>query len=226
MKNPRKTVKRTRAKAGLKTAAAAPAQIPEKPQNVAYCPPPDDLDNSKPTIKHLGGSKSDAWNLLLSNQAIQSGWFPENMAANEKQEQTTAILAFLVGVKPADPVEGMMAAQLYASHASAMDCYRRAMLPGQPIEAKQMLLTLAAKLTKANAAQVEALKKHRSNGQQKVTVEHVHVYAGGQAVVGNVAPGGLGKNKEGQPYAVGYAERPEMRCENPEGYALPSSGDA
>ena len=225
MKNPRKTVKRTRAKPGLKTAAAAPAQIPEKPQNVAYCPPPDDLDNSKPTIKHLGGSKSDAWNLLLCNHAIQSGWFSQDMSADERQEVQTAILAFLAGVKPADPIEGMMAAQLYASHASAMDCYRRAMLPGQSIEVKQTLLTLAAKLTKANAAQVEALKKHRSNGQQKVTVEHVHVYAGGQAVVGNVAPGGSNK-KEGQPYAVGYAERPEMRCENPEGYALPSSGNA
>jgi hypothetical protein len=218
--------KGTRAKRVMKTTAVAPAQITEKTQNVAYCPPPDELDNSKPTIKHLGGSKSDAWNLLLCNQTIQSGWFHENMTANEKQEQTTAILAFLVGVKPADPVEGMMAAQLYASHASAMDCYRRAMLPGQPIEAKETLLTLAAKLTRANAAQVEALKKHRSNGQQKVTVEHVHVYAGGQAVVGNVAPGGSGQKTEGQPYAVGYAERAEVRCANPEGYALPSSGNA
>ena len=139
MKIPTKTsmVKGTRAKQALKNTAAAPAQIPEKPQNVAYCPPPDDLDNSKPTIKHLGGSKSDAWNLLLCNQAIQSGWFPENMTANERQEQTIAILAFLAGVKPADPVEGMMAAQLYASHASAMDSYRRAMLPGQSIEANK-----------------------------------------------------------------------------------------
>jgi hypothetical protein len=204
--------------------ALAPAS--ENKQNVAYCPPPDELDNSTPTIKHLGGSKSDAWNLLLCNQTIQSAWFSENMSDAEKQEQYTAILAFLAGVKPSDPVEGMMAGQLYASHAASMDCYRRAMLPGQSIEAKEMLLTLAAKLTKANAAQVEALKKYRSNGQQKVTVEHVHVYAGGQAVVGNVATGGLDKNKENQPYAVGYAERAEVRCANPEGYALPGSGNA
>jgi hypothetical protein len=31
------------------------------------------------------------------------------------------------------------------------------------------------------------------NGQQKVVVEHVHVYPGGQAIVGQVTPGGLGK---------------------------------
>src|SRR5262249_7963643 len=123
-------------------------------------------------------------------------------------------------------VEGMMAAQLFASHASAMECYRRAMLPGQSMEAKNMLLTLAAKLTKANAAQVEALKKHRSNGQQKVTVEHVHVYEGGQAIVGSVTPGGAAKITETQPHAVGYAERSEMRCQDTQREALPVAGNA
>ena len=37
--------------------------------------------------------------------------------------------------------------------------------------------------------QVAALNKHRGKGQQKVTVEHVNVHAGGQAVVGNVEMG-------------------------------------
>jgi hypothetical protein len=32
--------------------------------------------------------------------------------------------------------------------------------------------------------------KHRGKGQQKVIVEHVHVYPGGQAIVGQVTPGG------------------------------------
>ena len=34
--------------------------------------------------------------------------------------------------------------------------------------------------------QLEALDKHRGKGQQKITVEHVNVHAGGQAVVGTV----------------------------------------
>jgi hypothetical protein len=38
------------------------------------------------------------------------------------------------------------------------------MLPGQSIEGKQIHLTLAAKLTKANATQVEALNKYRGKG--------------------------------------------------------------
>jgi len=35
----------------------------------------------------------------------------------------------------------------------------------------------------------EALDKHRGKGQQKVTVEHVHVHRGGQAIVGAVKAG-------------------------------------
>jgi hypothetical protein len=116
--------------------------------NVAYCPPPEEFDTSKPMLKHLGGSRSDHWNQMLCNQVIKSGWFRENISDAERQDQYMAILAFLASVKSADTVEGMMAAQLYASHAAAMECYRRAMIPGQPPEARQVQLTLAAKLTK------------------------------------------------------------------------------
>jgi hypothetical protein len=207
-----------------KSSAAVMAFGKDAKGNVAYCPPPEDFDTRKPMLKHLGGSRSDHWNQMLCNQVMNSGWFRENMLADERGDQQTAILAFLAGVKPTDTVEGMMAAQLYASHAASMECYRRAMLPGQTVEGKQINLTLAAKLTKANAAQVEALKKYRGKGQQKVIVEHVHVYQGGQAIVGNVTPGGSGKNTEVQPHAVGYARSPAMRCANPDREVLPIAG--
>ena len=48
------------------------------------------------------------------------------------------------------------------------------------------------KLARTFAAQVEALKRYRSGGEQKMTVQHVHVAEGGRAIVGNVsapAPG-------------------------------------
>jgi hypothetical protein len=95
--------------------------------NVAYCPPPEEFDTSKPMLKHLGGSRSDHWNQMLCNRVMNSGWFRETMSPDERGGQQTAILAFLAGVKPANVVEGMMAAQLYASHAASMECYRRKM---------------------------------------------------------------------------------------------------
>jgi hypothetical protein len=42
------------------------------------------------------------------------------------------------------------------------------------------------------AAQMEALKRYRSGGEQKMTVEHVHVHPGAQAIVGNASRSGGG----------------------------------
>jgi hypothetical protein len=65
---------------------------------------------------------------------------------------------------------------------------------------------LAVKLLRTYTAQLEALTKLRRGGEQTVRVEHVHVHAGGQAVVGNVstplsqAGGGAQVQKSDQPY--------------------------
>ena len=53
---------------------------------------------------------------------------------------------------------------------------------------------LANQFCRTYTAQLDALNKHRGKGQQKVTVEHVHIYKGGQAVVGNINQGG-GENE-------------------------------
>jgi len=42
------------------------------------------------------------------------------------------------------------------------------------------------KLTRTFAMQMEALKRYRSGAEQKVTLQHVSVAEGGQAIVGNV----------------------------------------
>jgi hypothetical protein len=51
------------------------------------------------------------------------------------------------------------------------------------------------------AAQMEALKRYRSTGQQKVRVEHVTVQAGGQAIVGTVSHGTPANDLGQQPRA-------------------------
>lgn len=218
-----------KAKKNASPEQALSTSSPESKGSVAYCPPPDELDSSVPELRHLGGSKSDQWNLMLCNQVVSTAWYGRNpQPGKDLDDKRTAILAFMAGVNPKDTIEGMMAAQLFASHAAAMECYRRAMLPDQSVEGKQMNLTLAAKLTRANAEQAAALSKYRGKGQQKVVVEHVHVYQGGQAIVGQVTPGGSGKNLEAQPHAIGYAECSSVRCEDEEQKreALPVAGNA
>ena len=90
----------------------------------------------------------------------------------------------------------MMAAQLLAAHNAAMECYRRAMIGEQTFEGRRENLNQANKLSRTWATLLEALNRHRGKGQQKVTVEHVHVHAGGQAVVGMVERPGGGDRSE------------------------------
>jgi hypothetical protein len=54
---------------------------------------------------------------------------------------------------------------------------------------------------------LDALNRHRGKGQQKVTVEHVHVHSGGQAVVGTVETPEVGSQpkSEEQPHAIAFA---------------------
>jgi hypothetical protein len=110
----------------------------------------------------------------------------------------------------------MMAAQLIAAHNAAMEGYRRAMHSEQTFEGRRENLAQANKLSHTYATLLEALNRHRGKGQQKVTVEHVHVHSGGQAVVGVVqTPGGGDHTKlEDQPHAkqIAHARQPEMRA--------------
>ena len=156
----------------------------------------------KGALKAIGGSHSDCLNTMLANQTMQALWL-EQSDASQRDKQRGAALAALAGIGPRDELEGMMAAQLIAAHNAAMECYRRAMIGEQTFEGRRENLNQANKLSRTWAMLLDALNKHRGKGHQKVTVEHVHVHAGGQAVVGNVVrPGGgdRGKSQE-QPRA-------------------------
>jgi hypothetical protein len=77
------------------------------------------------------------------------------------------------------------------------------------------------------ATLLEALNRHRGKGQQKVTVEHVHVHAGGQAVVGMVeTPGGGDRRKsEDQPHALAHAPGATMPSADPPREPVPVACD-
>jgi hypothetical protein len=101
-------------------------------------------------------------------------------------------------MKPRDEQEGILIGQLIACHNAAMECYRRAMIVDQSFEARRENLTQASKLSRTYAALTEALDRHRGKGQQRITVEHVNVHAGGQAIVGDVTSGGKSSQKPEQ----------------------------
>src|SRR4051794_37338149 len=146
------------------------------------------------------------------------------------RSSASAAVAALVGIGPRDELEGMLAAQMIAAHSAAMECYRRAMLPEQPFEGWRKALTQANKLSRTYATLLESLNRHRGKGQQKVTVEHVHVHQGAQAIVGAVEAGGgvlSGKQRQAhepeQQRTLASAPSAPVWSEDPSGAALPSA---
>jgi hypothetical protein len=99
------------------------------------------------------------------------------------------MLSVIKGVEPRDQLEAMLAAQMAAIHNATMTFARRLgrieTIPQQD-SAERALNKLARTFT----LQMEALRKYRNGGEQKVTVQHVNVNEGGQAIVGSVQRGG------------------------------------
>ncbi len=74
---------------------------------------------------------------------------------------------------------------------------------------------------------MEALKRYRTGGEQRMTVEHVHVHQGGQAIVGTVNQGGRGTSEtrdQGHAKAITHAPGTTLRSADPEADAVPVAG--
>ena len=110
------------------------------------------------------------------------------------------------------PPASLNAAQMAAVHMATMTFARR-LSHVDNISQQDSAERAFNKLARTFTAQMEALKRYRTGGEQKVTVQHVTVNEGGQAVVGNVsaAPGGGGGEPKGggQPHAQALAHAPQ-----------------
>jgi len=181
-----------------------------EPNSINEITPSAVVANLNGVLKNIGGSRSDHFNNILANETIQTLWL-KHSDPETRDKQYAATVAALIGIGPRSELEGMMAAQLIAAHNAAMECYRRAMIGEQSFEGRRENLTQANKLSRTFATVLEALNRHRGKSQQKVTVEHVHVHAGGQAVVGTIErPGGGDRLKsEEQPHAKQIAHAPQ-----------------
>ena len=177
----------------------------------------------------FGGSQFDAWNDQIIHDTANALWV-NHPDPDTLDRQFLAAYIGLAGIAPKDELEGMMAAQLIAAHSAVMECYRRAMLAEQSFEGRSEALSQANKLSRTFAVLLDALNRHRGKAQQKVVVEHVHVHAGGQAVVGVVeTPGGGDRVRlEGQPHAkqIGHAPESPLWSADAERGPVPITRDA
>jgi hypothetical protein len=131
-------------------------------------------------------------------------------------------------LKPKDPIEGMLAAQIVVAHEAALDMYRRAWSqPPEYFEARCRYLQMADKAQRTIAILTERLDRHRGAGQQSITVRHITVNAD-NAVIGNVEQGpggGTPAQIKDQPHAIANSLQPALWSENQKREALPVAGD-
>ncbi|HEY8380507.1 MAG TPA: hypothetical protein VIL09_00005 [Microvirga sp.] len=153
---------------------------------------PDVATGSALLMEAVGTTSVDFLQGLLS-QLVNAA----SKGSELDEKSTNFMLSVVKGIGPKDQVEAMLAAQMAAVHMASMTFARRLnhveTLPQQDSAERAL-----NKLTRTFATQVEALKRYRTGGEQKMTVEHVTVNAGGQAIVGSVthAPGGGGPHKD------------------------------
>ena len=141
----------------------------------------------------FGSQHKVVGDLLLNNLARIAGWY-----GTVDEKTLNGAVAAVHDMAPADALQGMLAVQAVGMHLTALEALRRAHIPGQDPDVRSMNIGHANKASRTFAALVEALSKRQGKtGQQKMTVEHVHVGDGGQAIIGNVE-GGRGRNAKGR----------------------------
>jgi len=106
------------------------------------------------------------------------------------QAATHALAAF----QPDDIAVAMLSAQMVAIHFQAMNLLKKAATSSM-VDTQKSYLNMSAKLLRVYVTQTETLRRYRQKGQQKMTVEHVHVHEGGQAIVGNVTNENKGEGR-------------------------------
>ena len=141
---------------------------------------PDKLVGKALVMEVLASADGDFVNGLVSQLANASG-----RGRDIDERGLNFMLSVIKGIEPSDQLEAMLAAQMAAVHVATMT------LAGQLAHVEEIPQQDSAeralnKLARTFAMQMEALKRYRSGAEQKVTLQHVSVAEGGQAIVGNV----------------------------------------
>ncbi len=93
----------------------------------------------------------------------------------------------LHAIRPQDGLEGLLATQMVGMHNLTMEFIFRAASKDQSDLSVESNLNRAVKAFGMLERLVELLNRLRGKAGQKMTVEHVHVHKGGQAIVGAVS---------------------------------------
>src|SRR5215208_2005075 len=163
--------------------------------------------------KLVGGSNHDDFNQTLVDQVVKTVALA-GIAPEYQDQLKRAAVAAIAGIEPRDELEGILAANIVATHFVRMECLRRGMRENRSAEQVKDAVNNATKLGRDLTGMVGALDKHRGRGQQRITVKHVHVNNGGQAIVGAITGRGvvpaIGQREADPAMAISYQPEQPM----------------
>lgn len=147
-----------------------------------------EIENNKALCAIFGTTQREQAEALLTHclKILATNEASDKHPGNDER---LFVLTIIKDLAPRNAVERMLAVQMAATHV-AMIRSARWLAGANNIPQVQAHYTGFNKLARTFAAQVEALRKHRTGGEQRVTVQHVTVADGGQAIVGAVQTGG------------------------------------
>lgn len=116
--------------------------------------------------------------------------------ANGGDSELGAAVTKITALEPSNYIEALLAAQIIAVEEATSTMMKRALNPLQPPVTTEQYTKLSIKLQRTLLLQMETYQKLKGKVGQKVTVEHVTVQSGGQAVVGNIEHRGGNNEKD------------------------------
>ncbi len=129
------------------------------------------------------GDMSFVYGLMLDISGLGCG-----QGGMLNMERASYGLSIAAGIKPRDSVEAMLAVQMAAIHMATVKAASN-LSASSTAKGWAMYESSVNKLGRTFTTQMEALKRYRSKGNQRIVVERVNVSEGGQAIVGNVDRG-------------------------------------
>jgi hypothetical protein len=95
------------------------------------------------------------------------------------------MLSMVRSIRPRDPLEAMLVAQMVSVHVMAMRCAHH-LADADDLARHDSAARALGRLARTFPMQIEALNRYRSRGEPAITVQNVKVEDGGKAIVGNV----------------------------------------
>jgi hypothetical protein len=140
--------------------------------------------------------------------------------ANGHEDALNAMIAFVRGVGPRDPLEATLATQMAATHALTMNFARR-LTNATTIQQQDSAERALNKLARTFTTQMEALKRYRTGGQQKMKAVRP------SSDMLSTRRRGVPTKKNEQPHAkqITHALESTMWGKDPEGERLPITSD-